>query len=397
MLIFFILSLSPGNCPAQDRITSLPFRMANNLIVIDARVNDSDTMHFILDSGLKNSIICEMDSGEVLDLQEAREIHVLGLGNGTPLEAIHSRGNILQLGEMDFPGQDFMVLSGTVLQLSQKMGMRIHGLIGMQAFYRYVVEIDYMKQHISISDPGSFRYPRPGRYAAIPMQIEAGKPFIRINIVTDEGETRVLKLLLDSGASNAIWLDANSLTGFPIPEKTLYCHLGCGISGNIKGLLGRIARVDIGPYSFSDVLVSFPDSMSIARQEPVQGRNGSLGSEILKRFYVILDFPGKQILLRPNRKFPEKFRYDMSGMEIMAEIPGKAAYLVSGVREGSVADRVGVRPGDRIISIHGVPVQHFSLDDIYRTLYGQNGKRFWMEVLREGKKIKFRFNLEEYI
>ncbi|MFC2098790.1 hypothetical protein ACFLSP_03485 [Bacteroidota bacterium] len=34
-----------------------------------------------------------------------------------------------------------------------------------------------------------------------------------------------------------------------------------------------------------------------------------MGSEILKRFNVILDFPERMIYLQPNRSFKEKFNY----------------------------------------------------------------------------------------
>ncbi|HEC42323.1 MAG TPA: hypothetical protein ENI20_05795 [Bacteroides sp.] len=43
----------------------------------------------------------------------------------------------------------------------------------------------------------------------------------------------------------------------------------------------RVKQVKIGDYSLNDVLVSFPDSMSITQKEQVPGRNGSIGSENL--------------------------------------------------------------------------------------------------------------------
>ncbi len=396
LTLAFILLLA-GRCPAQKNGIRLPFRMANNLIILSASINDSDTLHFILDSGLKNSIICELGAGEILNLQEAREIHVLGLGDSSHAEAIHSGGNLLTLGGMGFPEQDFMVLSRNILQLSNRMGTRIHGMLSMEPFYDYIVEIDYIRRYISISPPESFRYPKPGRYASIPIQMEAGKPFLVINLKTAEGNSYHVKLLLDSGASNALWLDMNSLEDFPIPEKNRHCHLGCGISGDVTGLLGRIKQVEIGPYSLPDVIVSFPDSLDISQQESVQGRNGSLGSEILKRFDVILDFPGRQILLRPNRNFQQKFHYDMSGIEVIAEVPDRPVYLISRVRDGSVAHLAGARPGDRILSINNVPVQRYSLGDIYLNLLGNEGKRITMELLRESEKIRISFQLEEYI
>lgn len=397
VLVLIILLALCVDCLSQQKSIRLPFRTANNLIILSARINGSDTLNFIFDTGLKNSIICELSAGETLDLQEAREIRVMGLGAGTPVEAIHSAGNLLEFGGFNSPDQDFVVLSDNILQLSQKMGTRIHGMLSMQAFYEYIVEIDYEHRYISLSSPGSFELINPMTFASLPLQMESGKPFLIITLTNDNGTSFPVKLLLDSGASNAMWLDMNSLDGFSVPENSRRCYLGCGISGDVQGLRSRIRQVDIGPFSLHDVLVSFPDSIAIAQQEPVPGRNGSLGSEMLKRFDIILNFPGCMIHLRPNSAFPQKFQYDMSGMEVISEVPDRPVYVISRVREGSTAYNAGARAGDRILSINDLPVSECSLDDIYRNFLGEEGKKVRMVILRGEEKLKISFELEEYI
>ncbi len=396
-LILILLMGLPLICPAQRNPVRLPFRMANNLIILPARINGSDTLHFILDTGLKTSILCELDSSQTLDLKEAREIRVVGLGDGIPAEAIQSGGNLLEIGPLSFPGQDFIVLSDNILQLSRKMGTRIHGMLSIHAFPGYVIEIDYDSRFLSFHPSGSFREPGTGKYASLPLLMESGKPFLMLRLTNRQGRTFPVKLLLDSGASNAIWLDVNSLENFSIPDNSRYCYLGCGISGNVKGLMSRMEKVEIGPYSLPEVLVSFPDSQSIAQQETVSGRNGSVGSEILKRFDVILDLSGQKIHLRPNRSFSRKFHSDMSGMEVIAERPDHPVFTISRIREGSVADLAGARAGDRILSINKVPAERYSLDEIYRQLLGKEGKKVELHVLRGEEILKFSFRLEEYI
>jgi hypothetical protein len=371
--------------------------VVNNLIVLTSRINGSDTLHFILDTGLKNSIICELEAGEILELEEAREIRVMGLGEGSPVEAIHSGGNVLEIGDMEFRDQDFVVLSNTFLQMSNKMGTRIHGMLGMKAFEDYVLSLDYERRFLTLSSPEPFKLPKNGKYTSLPLQIESGRPFLEIIITAESGSSWPVKLLLDSGASNALWLDSHSLDGFMIPEGSRYCYLGCGISGEVHGLMSRIKRVDIGKYSLEDVIVSYPDSLSIIREETVQGRNGSLGSEIIKRFHVCLDFPGRKIHLLPNRNFHNRFHYDMSGIEIIADVPDLPAYTISRVREGSTAHLAGARAGDRIHSINNISVRNLSLDDVYRNLEGREGKKVRMVLRRGEEKIKISFLLEEYI
>jgi hypothetical protein len=371
--------------------------MANNLIILPGRINNSDTLYFILDTGLKTSILSELDRDETLDLEQAREIRLMGLGKGSPAEAIHSAGNELEVGGMVFRDQDFIILSSNVLGLSRKMGTRIHGILSMQAFYGFIVEIDYERKILSLIPPDKFNPAARDKFAAVPMQMESGKPFLVVTLIRNDGKTYPVKLLLDSGASNALWLDTGTLGDYTVPETSRYCHLGCGISGDVQGLISRVKRVMIGPYELENVLVSYPDSIAIARQEPVTGRNGSLGSEILKRFTLVLDFPGRFIYLRPNKAFHQEFHHDMSGMEVMAEVPDRPGYIVSRVREGSPAWIAGIRTGDRILTINNSPVHRLSLDDIYRNLAGTPGRKVRMVILRGEEKLKFSFRLEEYV
>jgi len=397
--VFFciILITLPGANYARNKSTSLPFRTANNLIIIDARINGSDTLHFILDTGLKNSIICELSTDETIELEEVSEILVQGLGTGSPVEAFHSTGNVMEIGALKFPDCNFLVLSNNILQLSHKMGTKIHGMLSLKEFYEYVVEIDYENKFIHLTPPGSYENRKQDRFESLPMIMESEKPYVQINITSDKGISYPVKLLLDSGASNALWLDINSMDGFSLSEKTIQCYLGCGISGDVEGLVSRIPRVDIGGFVLKDVLVSFPDSMAIAQLEAVSGRNGSLGSEILKRFYVVLDFPGRRVLLSPNQSFSEKFHHDMSGIEIFARTPDQPVFLVSRVHEGSSAFEAGVSVGDQILRINNIPAAELTMDKIYQNLFGPHGKKIRMQILRENEKIKLSFPLKRLI
>ena len=396
-LILVLVFLQTTIAHTQKIEERLPFRMANNLIILSAKINGSDSLSFILDTGLKNSIICEHGERDALDLVESHQMQVVGLGDGNPTDAIHSSGNILEVGGLNFSEQDFIVISENILQLSHKMGTRVHGMLSMSVFYDYVVEIDYQRRHISFTSPESYKLHNSNKYSSIPFLIESGKPFLEITIIGEDGRSYPVKLLLDSGASNAIWLDINSMEGFLIPERKVHTYLGSGISGNLQGTLCRVKQVKIGDYSLNDVLVSFPDSMSIAQQEQVPGRNGSIGSEILKRFDVIIDFPEKLIHLRPNRSFKQKFNYDMSGIEVMAEVPDQPIFVVTRVREGSPAYNAGIRTGDMILSINNVSVYDFSMDDIYKRFVGPEGKNIKMVILRADEKIKLNFVLEDFI
>jgi len=129
----------------------------------------------------------------------------------------------------------------------------------------------------------------------------------------------------------------------------------------------------------------------------VQGHNGSLGSEFLRRFNMILDYPDKKIHIMANSAFHDEFHYDMSGLEIQVPVPDKHRYIIAGIRKQSRAEMAGIRTGDEILTINGTPITQLNLDEIYKYLLRDDGKKIRLELLREGIKFRANFRLERYI
>ena len=228
--------------PGQNRL-SLPFRLVNNLIILPVQINGSDTLFFILDTGLKNSIICELSTGETLNLKSARDIQLMGLGSGGSMDAIQTSGNIIEIGSLTGENQDFVVLTENVLQLSRKLGTRVHGILSLQAFQAFVIEINYDKKLITFYSPGTA--PRYKESTSLPMDLNQGKPYIDLSITSLDGISYPVRLLLDTGASNSLWIDIETIPGFKLPDDSRKCCLGCGISGDVEGHISRMSEIHI--------------------------------------------------------------------------------------------------------------------------------------------------------
>jgi len=376
----------------------LPFSMVNKLILIPVQINDSDTLQFIFDTGLENSIICELEADETIELKHAREVMLRDISSGKPIEAIHTKGNILRVGDITMQDQDYIILSSNMLQISSKMGTKIHGLLNMQAFQDYMIEIDYDRRLLTFYEPHYFRENKNlDGYASWPMDIKNAVPIINATIHTPDEFSFPVELMLDTGAGNALSLDAGSLPGYAIPDGSVDDFLGCSINGNIKGKVGRISGMDIGPFHLTDVLVSYPETQTAVITERVNEPNGSLGAAFLRRFNLIINYPDKKIHLLANSAFDDEFHYDMSGLEILVPDPIEHRYLISGIRKQSKAALADIRSGDEILSINGTSTIQLNLDDIYNYLNGNDGRKIRLELLREGEKIRTSFRLEKYI
>jgi len=82
-------------------------------------------------------------------------------------------------------------------------------------------------------------------------------------------------------------------------------------------------------------------------------RDGTIGSELLSRFDVYIDFHSKAIYFKPNRYFKSSFKYNIAGIEIKQSSHSELLYEVTHVWKGSPAEKSGVQTGDILLEING--------------------------------------------
>jgi len=383
--------------PRQHRL-KLPFKLINNLIVIPIQINNSDTLNFILDTGLNTSIICELSTGESLNLNYAREIQLQGLGAGQSLEAIHTYGNQINVSGIKGINQDYFVLLNNIFHLSNKLGYKIHGILTFNVFNAFIVEINYEDEEIIFHDPGHFRYRKNTRnYITLPLIIHETKPYIHLKIQLNDGRLIPIKVLFDTGASNSLWMDFNSIPDFTMPDGAQPSFLGSGLSGEVFGHLARFDKVYLDHFELEDVVVSLPDSNSIIHAIGMDNRNGSVGAEILRRFNIIIDYPNELITLSKNSKFSDPFSHNMTGIELIAPYPGMNYYTVSQLRENSPGEKSGIKINDEIISINHQDATDLTLNEIYKLFQSKEGKKLKIVVNRDGERIRLIVELERFI
>ena len=384
---------------AQKSI-SFPFKFINNLIILPVVINDSDTLQFILDTGVSTSIMTELSIGDNLFLNYTRQVKLNGLGQGEPIDALHSIGNNFNVSGIRGINQDLIILLQNVFDLSSVFGTRIHGLLGYNIFTNFIVEIDYSKKIISFHNPETYKYKKgwwffqSGRKnETLPLIIHNTKPYILAYIVMNNGTRIPVKLLVDTGASHSLWLDTFSDTLIKIPDATTEVFLGKGLNGDIFGKLGKIPEAQIGNFVFLNPIVAFPDSMSAGQSKGLDYRNGTLGAELLRRFNVIIDYPNKKITLTKNNNFNDPFKVNRCGIDIEAPIPGLPYYFISHVRKGSPAEDSGLRRGDEIKYINNNHTYNLSINEIYEFFYRKPGRKIKLGIIRD----EFNFSVDIYL
>lgn len=130
LFIFFLSSCSSSKKYQRERYNGfsferpskraliLKFKLINNLIVIPVKINESDTLHFILDSGVQNMLITELSVGDKLQVNYLKEIELSGLGSGEKLMAYASPNNNFNISGIIGHHQDLLILKEDIFHLS---------------------------------------------------------------------------------------------------------------------------------------------------------------------------------------------------------------------------------------------------------------------------------------
>ncbi|MFD0862621.1 aspartyl protease family protein [Sungkyunkwania multivorans] len=400
----------------------------SNLIVLPVEINGVE-LTFLLDTGVNKPILFNLTENDSLQINNVRKIMIRGLGSGAPVEALLSKNNTMKIGGVVSTDQEMYVVLDENLNFSTRLGIPIHGIIGHDLLKDFIVELKYSTKRLKFYDPDNYQYKNCKKCETFPLNFNGKKPYLDAMVTVDDNEEIPVKLLIDSGGSDAVWLFENVEKGIRVPERNFRDFLGRGLGGSIYGERSRLQTFKVGSFELKDAKVAFPDSLDIELAYAYQERNGSIGGDILKRFDLVLDYPNQQLTLKKNGLFKKPFEYNMSGIELqhngtrmvkkldaqyggvkrkddssieivlsdiykMALVP---AFEIAEVREGSPAEASGLKKGDILVSINGKGVDSYELQEVIGMLSNRDGKNIRLIVERNGKELRFDFKLRKLL
>jgi C-terminal processing protease CtpA/Prc len=93
--------------------------------------------------------------------------------------------------------------------------------------------------------------------------------------------------------------------------------------------------------------------------------------------------------LKRNKFYKYPYKYDKTGIIIVAEGLLYDYFRISGVVEGSAGDKAGAKENDRILKINGVDLAYKKIGEVMQLL-DDSGRTVELEVLRNQKIIQIK-------
>jgi predicted aspartyl protease len=356
-------------------MTSTPIELHANKPRTPVRVSGAGPFDFLVDTG---SIF------DLVDTERAQELRIVsegdfeagGAGDATMMTSTATNVR-LGVGDLELPPQNVEVAPINAA-IGRIEGRRLDGLLGYDFFSRLAVELDYAAGTLSIG--------RDVRGTAVPLRLVRRHPFVHAAFELG-GRRFEHEFVVDTGFRSGLVLAAPFVREESLVEladRTIEATTGAGIGGPTVERVGRVARLEIGPFVLESVLVNLSQAQAGTLAD--RGFGGIIGSEVLRRFTATFDYPGSSLLLEPNAHFDQPFEFDFSGLFLT----GADWIEVFSVIDGSPAAEAGIRPGDRIVG--NVP-----LDELRKSLRAEPGMEHTLEIERGGQRFAVSLRLRRLI
>ncbi|WP_456438175.1 aspartyl protease family protein [Psychroserpens sp.] len=428
-LLSFNFSFGQGqfNLP-RKKTDKIKFQLINNQIILPVEINGVK-LSFILDTGASRPILFNITNTDSLQINNVKTVFLRGLGGGESVKALKSQNNFFKIGNAINVNQYIYVVFDQDINFTPKLGIPVHGIIGYDVFRNFVVEINYRLKYLKLHRRDTYKHKKRKNCETFNLSFFNNKPYIETEVMLDESNIPV-KLLVDTGSSDALWLFEDESLG--ISTKHYNCFndfLGRGLSGNVHGKRSVIKSLNLKSFELNDVNVAFPDSTAIIYARKIKGRNGSVGAEILRRFNLIIDYGNSKMTLKKNGNFKTGFHYNRSGIVLeqtglrvvkglvrnsILDSYGQAtenkisinfsksyefklepAYTIVLIRENSIAEKVGLKVDDIILNINEKETYTLKLQEVISYFRNSPGKSIRLKIERNKEIMNFEFRLED--
>ncbi|HEX6883215.1 MAG TPA: aspartyl protease family protein [Planctomycetota bacterium] len=337
LLLLPCLALAPAAQAAEP--TWVPADLHRGLVFLRGTVDGVET-ELVLDSGAGMTVVDERLAAR-LELAPGGAVTATGAGGTQAARFVG--GFELACGDLALDLRTAVCID--LADVAAAVGREMPLILGLEAFERHVVDIDYPNARVAFRPRAGFVYSGPGR--ALPLTM--GKGRLR-ELEASVEDLPPARFVLDTGARGLALFGAYTerhrlLEGrAPLSERE-----STGVGASFPSRVATLRSFTLAGYRFTGVPCGFAE-----REEGTFASDehaGNLGASVLARFRVIADFARDTLYLEPAPGWDTRpFERDRLGLTVRFE---EDALVVRFVAPGSPAARAGWTPGRRIRALQG--------------------------------------------
>ena len=363
---------------------TLAFSLQANHLVIPITIDGTPT-YALFDTG----------GGNAIDPQFARKLGLRERPNGTAsgageetVKASRTRVSALGFGALTLHDQEFEVLPlpGT---LTHGNGVTVSAIVGREILERYVTRIDYDARTLTFTPASDFHYDGSG--VAVPLQLGTPEAIVRASI---DGLTGSFQI--DTGSSASLILTSPFIETNNLRKKYQTAGnliIGRGIGGYSRADLARGTRLRIGTFEINDMVIDL--STDTAGAFASRWVDGNLGNDVLQRLTMTLDYAHHVVYIEPNLRTDIPTPPNRTGMYVQND--DRAYFDVVDVLANGPAFEAGLRIGDRITSVDGIPARNVTENDFWQLMSGPSGATHVFTVERNGQMSSLSVTLRDIV
>jgi predicted aspartyl protease len=265
---------------SNQPLARVPVSVSRGLALIPARVNGSEPLNFLLDTGFSMTMV-RTTLSDSLQLERAGEITVVGIAGEERVPTFDNA--IFDIGGARYAPRRVGGMAAT--------RRKRDGIIGAGLFRQYVVDLDMPRKELRLHEPKAFVY--QGKGEAIPLRFRRSSAIMELVIETTNGSSKGA-FEIDTGCDSGICIghdfaSRNKLLGVTETEK----GTKVGVGGDAKTQSGHLPRVQIGSLK-----IERPQTDFFLEGSPVDAPHaGHIGMGVLKDFRIIFDYSRQQMIL----------------------------------------------------------------------------------------------------
>jgi predicted aspartyl protease len=345
-------ALNQGTIKKTSKAT-VPLRFSIDTTLVKVRLNGSKkTYTFMLDTGAYCAVTSRV--ARALNLPKISSIPMVDTtGKKHTTQLVHVKS--ISVGKTRVDDLSAFVISSSNPMLQFFTPGSFDGILGSNFLKHFRVTLNYPRKTMSLEKSHAFQAGATPIAFSTPSHLGAAPTF--------DCSIEGIKLIgmIDTGA-HGITMPSSIMSRLKHDKKHHYNVTKGSSSGGMYGIseqdyIVRLARFEIGSIVLKNVTASTSNSPAVL-----------LGKRFLSNHLTIIDYPRKQLLLRP---FGDHYRDDDTSSYGIALHKQNGIVRVIGIWQHSQAGQSPLRVGDEIVRIDGRLATQYSMYTMRKLFRGR--------------------------